>query len=123
VHSCGISDEGKILYGGDAGGFVLHLADGRRIYFAGDTAVFSDMALIAELYKPGLAFLPVGDLFTMGPAEAALACRLVKAPTMIPMHFGTFPPLSGRPAELKQLLAGRVDCDVWALEIGVPVQW
>ncbi len=123
VHSCGISDEGKILYGGDAGGYVLHLPDGRRAYFAGDTAVFSDMALIAELYQPALAFLPVGDLFTMGPAEAALACRLVQAPTVIPMHFGTFPPLTGRPAQLRQLLQGHVDCNVWDLEIGVPVQW
>lgn len=123
VHSCGISDEGRIIYGGDAGGFVLHLPDSRRIYFAGDTAVFSDMALIAELYKPDLAFLPVGDLFTMGPAEASLACRLVKAPTVIPMHFGTFPPLVGRPAQLRELLQGHVDCNVWELEIGVPVQW
>jgi L-ascorbate metabolism protein UlaG (beta-lactamase superfamily) len=123
VHSCGISDEGKILYGGDAGGFVLHLPDHRRIYFAGDTAVFSDMALIAELYKPELAFLPVGDLFTMGPAEAALACRLVQAKKVIPMHFGTFPPLTGRPAELAELLQGKVDCEVWGLEIGAPAQW
>jgi L-ascorbate metabolism protein UlaG (beta-lactamase superfamily) len=123
VHSCGISDEGKIIYGGDAAGFVLHLPDSRRIYFAGDTAVFSDMALIAELYRPSLAFLPVGDLFTMGPAEAALACRLVQAPTVIPMHFGTFPPLTGRPAELASLLQSHVNATVWELQIGTPVQW
>ncbi|MBI4889962.1 MAG: metal-dependent hydrolase [Acidobacteria bacterium] len=123
VHSCGISDEGKILYGGDACGFVLHLRDGRRIYFAGDTAVFSDMALIAELYKPELAFLPVGDLFTMGPLEAAMACRLVKAKQVIPMHFGTFPPLTGSPEELSGMLAGHVECEVMGLSIGAPVEW
>jgi L-ascorbate metabolism protein UlaG (beta-lactamase superfamily) len=81
------------------------------------------MALIAELYKPDLAFLPVGDLFTMGPLEAAMACRLVKAKQVIPMHFGTFPPLVGRPEELKELLAGQVECEVRELKIGAPVQW
>ncbi len=123
VHSCGISDNGQIVYGGDAGGYVLHLPDGRRVYFAGDTAVFSDMALIAEIYSPELAFLPIGDLFTMGPKEAAVACRLVRAATVIPMHFGTFPPLVGRPAELKELIQGHVECDIAALEIAVPWRW
>lgn len=123
VHSCGISDEGKILYGGDAGGFVAHLPDGRRMYFAGDTAVFSDMALIAEIYEPELAFLPIGDLFTMGPKEAAVACRLVKARKVIPMHFGTFPPLTGRPAELAEMIQGYVEAEIWPLEIGVAASW
>ena len=75
VHSCGILDEGKIVYGGEAAGYVLRFADNRALYFAGDTNVFSDMALIEQLYHPELAFLPIGDLFTMGPREAALACR------------------------------------------------
>jgi L-ascorbate metabolism protein UlaG (beta-lactamase superfamily) len=67
----------------------------RAIYFAGDTAVFSDMQLIETLYKPDLAFLPIGDFYTMGPREAALACRLLNVKKVIPMHFGTFPALSG----------------------------
>ena len=96
VHSCGILDDGKIVYGGEAAGYVLRFADGRAIYFAGDTNVFSDMQLIEQLYHPELAFLPIGDLFTMSPREAALACRLLKAKKVIPMHFGTFPPLTGR---------------------------
>ena len=62
VHSCGILDDGKIIYGGEAAGYVLRFADGRSIYFSGDTAVFSDMELIQELYEPTLAFLPIGDL-------------------------------------------------------------
>jgi len=65
VHSCGILDAGKIIYGGEAAGYVLRFADGRTLYFSGDTNVFSDMSLIRELYHPSLAFLPVGDLFTM----------------------------------------------------------
>jgi L-ascorbate metabolism protein UlaG (beta-lactamase superfamily) len=123
VHSCGISDEGRILYGGDAAGFILHFADGRRAYFAGDTAVFSDMALIAEIYQPELAFLPIGDLFTMGPEEAAVACRLLKVRRVIPMHYATFPPLTGRPHELAARLSGQSECEVWPLEAGHAVGW
>ena len=120
VHSCGIQDDdGKIVYGGEACGYVLRFADGRSLYFAGDTNVFSDMALIADLYHPDLAFLPIGDLFTMGPREAALACRLLRVKEVIPMHFGTFPPLIGRPEEL----VGLTDTEVWALEPGQTMSW
>lgn len=122
VHSCGILDDGKIIYGGEAAGFVLHFPDGRTLYFAGDTNVFSDMQLIEQLYHPELAFLPIGDLFTMSPREAAAACRLLKSKRIVPMHFGTFPPLTGRPDDLKKLLAGS-GTDVWALEPGKPVEW
>lgn len=121
-HSSGILDEGKFLYGGEPAGYVLHLPDGRRAYFAGDTAVFGDMALIAELYQPELAFLPIGDHFTMGPQQAALAARLLKVRTIIPMHYGTFPVLDGTPAELASLLAGS-EIRVWELEIGKQVDW
>ena len=122
VHSCGILEDGKIIYGGEAAGYVLHLPDGRSIYFAGDTNVFSDMALIHELYRPQLAILPIGDLFTMGPREAAVACRLIKAEKIIPMHFGTFPPLSGTPAALADLLNGS-SSTVWPLAPGQSVSW
>ena len=122
VHSCGILDDGKIIYGGEAAGYVLHLEDGRRAYFSGDTNVFSDMALIQELYQPSLAFLPIGDLFTMSPLEAAKACQLLKVPKVIPMHFGTFPALIGRPDDLAKRLKGS-GTEVWTLEPGKPVQW
>jgi L-ascorbate metabolism protein UlaG (beta-lactamase superfamily) len=122
VHSCGILDDGQILYGGEAAGFVIRVPDGRSVYFAGDTNVFSDMALIAELYTPELAVLPIGDLFTMSPREAALACRLLRAKTVIPMHFGTFPPLTGQPAELAERIQD-LDTEVWPLEIGKAVAW
>ena len=97
VHSCGILDDGKIITAARPRDTFSTLADGRALYFAGDTNVFSDMQLIEQLYHPDLAFLPIGDLFTMSPREAAVACRLLKTKKVIPMHFGTFPPLTGRP--------------------------
>jgi L-ascorbate metabolism protein UlaG (beta-lactamase superfamily) len=122
VHSCGILDDGKIIYGGEAAGYVLHLPDGRVLYFAGDTNVFTDMQLIEQLYHPELAFLPIGDLYTMSPREAAVACGLLKAKKVVPMHFGTFPPLTGRPEQLQKLLSDTAT-EVWALEPGKPVDW
>ncbi len=122
VHSCGILDDGKILYGGEAAGYVLRFEDGRALYFAGDTNVFTDMQLIARLYHPELAFLPIGDLFTMSPREAAVACRLLEVPRVIPMHFGTFPALIGTPQQLRELIA-ETGTAVWALEPGKTVEW
>ena len=122
IHSCGILDEGKIVYGGEAAGFVLHFPDGRTAYFAGDTCVFSDMQLIEKLYHPELSFLPIGDHFTMGPDQAAMACRLLRAKKVVPLHYGTFPLLTGTPAQLEPLLEG-FDTEVWALEPGKAVHW
>jgi L-ascorbate metabolism protein UlaG (beta-lactamase superfamily) len=123
AHSCGIlDDDGKTVYGGEAAGYVLRFADGRTLYFAGDTNVFSDMQLIEQLYHPELVFLPIGDLFTMGPREAALACKLLKPARVVPMHFGTFPALTGRPDQLRELVRG-LPVDVWELEPGKPVEW
>ena len=105
-HSCGIEDNGALIYGGEACGYVLELPGGLRIYHAGDTNVFGDMAIIHELYRPELAMLPIGDHFTMGPLEAAHACGLLKAKAVIPMHFGTFPMLTGTVAELRARVKG-----------------
>jgi L-ascorbate metabolism protein UlaG (beta-lactamase superfamily) len=123
IHSCGIQDGDQIIYGGEAAGYVLHLKDGRTIYYSGDTAVFSDMQLIEKLYHPDLAFLPIGDFYTMGPREAALACRLLKPRKVIPMHFGTFPALTGTPDEVAALLKDFPQCEIWPVEIGKPVKW
>jgi len=123
VHSCGIKeDDGSIVYGGEASGYILRLPDGRTLYFAGDTNVFSDMALIEQLYHPELAFLPIGDLFTMSPKEAALACSLLQPRKVVPMHFGTFPALTGRPEELAELVKP-TGVEVWPLTPGKPVKW
>lgn len=123
VHSCGILDEGRILYGGEAAGYVLRFEDGRSLYFAGDTNVFSDMQLIEQLYHPELAFLPIGDLYTMSADEAALACRLLKPKRVVPMHFGTFPRLCGTPEQLSGKIKDLTGTEVWRLEPGKPVDW
>jgi len=103
-HSCGILDGDQIIYGGEACGFVVEFQNGLKIYHAGDTAVFGDMQIIRELYAPDIALLPIGDHYVMSPREAAYACKLLKPKAVVPMHFGTFPVLSGTPAELKQLV-------------------
>jgi L-ascorbate metabolism protein UlaG (beta-lactamase superfamily) len=123
IHSCGILDDGKIIYGGEAAGYVVRFPDKRSVYCAGDTNVFTDMQLIERLYHPELAFLPIGDLYTMSPREAALACRMLNPKRVIPLHFGTFPPLTGRPEQLAALLRDLPSTQVWTLEPGVPVEW
>ena len=118
-HSCGITDGDHILYGGTAAGYVVRLEGGYTFYHAGDTALFSDMQLIAELYRPELAFLPIGDLFTMGPDQAARACRYLGVRTVIPIHWGTFPPLTGTPEVLESELASLgIACEMHALQPG-----
>ena len=93
-----------IVYGGEACGYVIEFSNGLKIYHAGDTNVFGDMAIIRELYRPDIAMLPIGDRFVMSPREAAYACNLLKPKTVIPMHFGTFPQLTGTPGEFKKLV-------------------
>jgi len=105
-HSCGIQDGDQMVYGGEACGYVMDFGDGVKIYHAGDTNVFGDMDIIRELYGPEIVMLPIGDHYTMSPREAAHACKLLKPKVVIPMHFGTFPPLVGRPADLKKLVTG-----------------
>ncbi len=96
-------------YTGEPAGFVFHLEDGKRVYFAGDTCVFGDMQLINRLYEPDVAVLPIGDHYTMGPTEAALALELLGNPRCVPCHWGTFPPLVGRPAQLAELTSAQVE--------------
>jgi L-ascorbate metabolism protein UlaG (beta-lactamase superfamily) len=86
-------------------GYVIAFGNGTKVYAAGDTAVFSDMALIGELYRPQIAILPIGDHYTMGPFQAAHACRLLQIPTIVAGHWGTFPLLTGTPAALREELA------------------
>ncbi len=117
-HSCGIQDDdGSIVYGGEPCGYVIELDSGLTLYHAGDTAVFGDMRIIQELYQPDIVMLPIGDLFTMSPRQAAYACRLLQAKHVIPMHFGTFPALTGTPAELKRLV-GDLGCEVIEMKPG-----
>jgi len=108
VHSAGTSGAGRESnFPADPCGYVLTFEDGFRLYDAGDTSVFSDMALIGELYEPDLALLPIGDFYTMGPREAAKACELLGVRRVVPMHWGSFPILPGTPAQLREEIRKR----------------
>ncbi len=101
VHSSGTGDgKSPAGYGGPAMGYVIAVDKGPVLYHAGDTDVFGDMSLIAERYHPTVAMLPIGGYYTMDPTGAALAAKLLKVKTVIPMHFGTFPGLDGTPEQL-----------------------
>lgn len=103
-HSSSIQDGDNFIYLGEAAGFVLTIANGPVLYHAGDTSVFSDMNLIRELYAPEVAMLPIGGGYTMGPREAALAASYLKPKQILPLHWGTYPPLKGTPQQLAELL-------------------
>ena len=105
--------------GGEACGYVITLEDGTRIYQAGDTAAFSDMALIAEIHRPEVALLPIGDLFTMGPREAAIAARMLEPRWIVPTHYGTFASLTGTPDQFREELKRQgVSAELIVLEPG-----
>lgn len=105
-HSSGIQDGDKTIYGGEPAGFVIAIEKGPVLYHAGDTGVFSDMQLIRDLHHPEIAMLPIGDHYTMGPKGGAIAARYLGAKAVLPIHFGTFPALTGTPAALEHALGG-----------------
>jgi L-ascorbate metabolism protein UlaG (beta-lactamase superfamily) len=109
THSAGAQDQTGTHYVGVATGFVLTVTDGPVLYHAGDTGVFGDMKLIAQLYKPEVAMLPIGGFYTMGPKEAALAVELLRPKMVLPLHFGTFPPLTGTPDQLAALIDSQIE--------------
>lgn len=115
LHSSSLPDGG---YGGEPAGYVIRFDNDYRIYHAGDTAVFGDLRLIGELYRPDLALLPIGDHFTMGPEEAAKACELLGCRRVLGMHYGTFPVLTGTPAKLRELTKHLPDLRVIELRPG-----
>jgi L-ascorbate metabolism protein UlaG (beta-lactamase superfamily) len=104
-HSSSIADK----YMGEPTGLVVTLEDGFTMYFAGDTNVFGDMALISRLYEPKLAVLPIGDHYTMGPTEAAVAIELLGVKRCVPCHWGTFGLLTGTPDALRELAPAGVE--------------
>jgi L-ascorbate metabolism protein UlaG (beta-lactamase superfamily) len=118
MHSNSIEDNGERIYGGEPAGYVVELPGGVRIYHAGDTALFGDMKLIAELYQPLLAILPIGDLFTMGPREASHAIRFLNVKHVIPMHYATFPALTGTPEKLQEEARAIPGLTIHALQPG-----
>ncbi|MBI1356875.1 MAG: metal-dependent hydrolase [Acidobacteria bacterium] len=123
-HSSMIQDGDQMIYGGEPAGFVVKVPDGRSLYHAGDTNVFSDMSLIRRLYAPELAMLPIGDLFTMDPREAAVACEFLQPKKVLPLHWGTFPPLTGTPGKLRELVqAGGLTTEVLEPAPGETFEW
>lgn len=117
-HSSGIDMDGEVLTGGEPAGFVVKLEDGFTFYHAGDTCVFGDMKIIGELYQPQLAMLPIGDRFTMSPREATYAIRLLGVKKVIPMHWGTFPLLTGTPDQLREFTRDLEGLEILAMRPG-----
>lgn len=109
VHTSSVVEHDTTVYLGAPAGFVVRLEDGGAFYFAGDTDVFGDMRLIAEMHAPAIGFLPMGGHFTMGPAGAAVAAKMLGVRQVVPMHYGTFPVLAGTPEQLRALLDASVD--------------
>jgi len=105
-HSSGADGGAQVIYAGVPIGFVITVQDGPVLYHAGDTSVFLDMQLIRDLYQPQLAMLPIGDFYTMGPQGAAMAAKYLGATAVLPIHYGTFPALTGTPEELSKFLDG-----------------
>jgi len=122
VHSSAVEEGGKLIAAGDPGGFVVEFPNGFVAYHAGDTAAFKDMELIRELYHPEVVMLPIGSHYVMSPAEAALACRMLKPRWVIPMHYGTFPVLTGTAEELIERLKGDPEITVIPLKPGETVE-
>jgi L-ascorbate metabolism protein UlaG (beta-lactamase superfamily) len=113
-HSSAAQDENGTHDVGVAAGYVLTIAGGPVLYHAGDTAVFGDMNLIRELYQPTVAMLPIGGHYTMGPKEAAMAVKFLAPQVVLPLHFGTFPPLKGTPKQLAALVDSSVKVVDWS---------
>jgi L-ascorbate metabolism protein UlaG (beta-lactamase superfamily) len=118
-HSSSFTEaDGTVVYGGEPAGYILKLEDGLTLYAAGDTALFGDMALLRDLYHPTLALLPIGDLFTMGPEQAAHAIRLLGVSHVLPIHYATFPALTGTPDTLRERTRDITDLTIHALKPG-----
>lgn len=122
THSSSVTEGDQIIYTGDPAGFVIRLENGFTIYHAGDTGLFSDMKLIGELYKPDLSLLPIGSHYTMDPKEATYAAKLLGSRYVIPMHYGTFPVLTGTVEEFLTLMKEVPQTKVIVLKPGETIQ-
>jgi L-ascorbate metabolism protein UlaG (beta-lactamase superfamily) len=121
IHSSGFEENGTFISGGDPAGFVIRFENGFTVYHSGDTDIFESMKLIGRLYEPDVALLPIGDHFTMGPRQAAEAIRLLGVNRVIPIHFGTFPLLTGTPEQLEKEASDVVGLKIITLKPGQSV--
>jgi len=117
VHSAWLEEAGPGVAGGAAAGLII-VMDGCTVYHAGDTALFSDMRLIGDLYHPDVALLPIGGRYTMGPAEAMMAAQLIGAPLVIPVHYNTWPVIRQDPVPFREALERTTDVKVRILAAG-----
>jgi len=122
VHSSGIDSAAGSLTGGAAAGYVIRM-DGVSVYHAGDTALFSDMKLIGELYHPDIALLPIGGRYTMGTREAMMAANFVGAKTVIPIHYNTWDRIAADPVPFKTALERTTDLTVRILKPGESIEF
>jgi L-ascorbate metabolism protein UlaG (beta-lactamase superfamily) len=109
AHSSSITIGKQIQYLGTASGFILRAPDTPTMYFAGDTGLFGDMKIIGDIYKPQIAFLPIGNHYTMGPDTAAIAADWLGVRQIVPMHWGTFPMLTGTPEQLQRIVRSGIE--------------
>jgi L-ascorbate metabolism protein UlaG (beta-lactamase superfamily) len=124
-HGSGVAvdDQAGLRHGGSPGGFVITIRDGPTIYHTGDTDLFSDMALVSRFHKIGVMLVCIGDHFTMGPARAAEAVKLVNPREVIPMHYGTFPILTGTPEAFERELKDRqVETELRVIKVGETIE-
>ncbi|OYT61844.1 metal-dependent hydrolase [Methanosarcinales archaeon ex4484_138] len=122
IHSASIEEAEPHFDGGCPAGFIIE-DNNTRIYHAGDTALFRDMQLIGELYKPQIAMLPMGGRYTMGPREAAIATSWLQPEIAIPMHYNTFPAIKQSPREFKELIARECNTKVVIMEPGETIEY
>lgn len=121
VHGGGVAkdENSPPIYGGPAIGLVIALRDGPTIYHTGDTDLFSDMKLIGEYHKIDVMLCCIGDHFTMGPKRAAHAVTLVNPSVVVPMHYATFPVLTGTPEDFSRELKQRgAKTEMRAMKVG-----
>lgn len=122
LHSSSATEGDEVIYTGDPAGFIIKFENGFTLYHAGDTAVFSDMKIYGEIYRPDLSLLPIGSHFTMDPREATYAAKLLGSHYVIPIHYGTFPVLTGTAEEFVTLMKEVPQTKVLVLKPGETVQ-
>ncbi|MDI7260880.1 MAG: metal-dependent hydrolase [Thermodesulfobacteriota bacterium] len=122
LHSSSVTEGDQVIYTGDPVGFVIRFENGFTLYHAGDTGVFGDMKIIGEIYKPEVSFLPIGGLFTMGPREAAYAAKLLGSKVVVPMHYGTFPVLTGTVEDFQKWMKESPQTKVLIVKPGETIQ-
>ena len=120
----GKDDESAPVYAGQPNGMIIPLRNGPTFYHTGDTDLFSDMALVSRYNKIDIMMVCIGDHFTMGPKRAADAVKLVDPATVIPMHYATFPVLTGTPEAFERELKERdVKAELRVMKIGETVSF